>query len=332
MFKFILKIFFPVTLVYTIYFFIVSSDNHTLFHDDFYVTYQHLLSTINERKSHDIVFIGPSTLAGAVMPLLVSESAINLSVSGSTFPENYYTLKRLVDLNLINKCVVFSLNYNRTTDFSDIDPLDNVWPLFFNNFLSISDLRSHLAIFNYIYPDNQYIHTGLFYFRLIANKLKLTNYHMLNFFSFFHGHFNKDHSIEKLKKLTFERKGYTQRSDKNLTFFSPYNFHYMTEFEQNQLLDIYFGKFIKYLKSKNIRSVFIMPPISPYDAKALSYYNRVFFRLQFISSLNDLEKNIIYHPDDFPLYNFIDFNHLSYESAILFSKNSAAEIKQLCGL
>lgn len=71
----------------------------------------------SHEKQYDVVIIGDSMAATSFMPELLSDSTINLSLSGSSPVEGYYTLKEYLDNNKAPKDVFISyMDYHLAHD------------------------------------------------------------------------------------------------------------------------------------------------------------------------------------------------------------------------
>lgn len=277
----------------------------------FYIWSREKTNTLQD-KQYETIILGDSTANAAYVPEILSDTTINLALSGSTPVENYYVLKEWLDNNQVpSACYIsfYDMHFQREDCFWE-------WIMYSHRFSAKQNLEIIKSTVDYGEPS---IITKNYITDFISYELCLPNKYIT---SLMNASFNQryEDNVAAMKSNDLHGGRYTTRG--TLEYNSVDTIEY-SEFYVNPLFDDYYRKLISLCIENDIQVHIIKLPLPDnivFTDRYTADFNKYYENLK--ESFPELTIDWI------PLYdksNFMDENHLNSHGALQFS----CELKKL---
>lgn len=262
---------------------------------------QELLLEKNKDKYTETLILGDSLASFNISANKIEGSALNLSLYGASYIENFFTLKRFLEKYSPPKRIILSNSWNWNHKIED-----EFWVHFVrNDFYSKEELLK-------IFQDREHPYfTYSKYYLYRYDILGISTYQLQNFFYNQKLISSNNHIVQGIFLTTNGSTNY-KFPFPNRAMWQNYHKDYLLTFDANKTNTSYFVKFLELAKRSNIEVHFFEGPI-------MKEYQAAIGKASYIDGYYDLIKNfekdslLTFHRIDqnlFTKHDFFDATHL----------------------
>ncbi len=275
-----------------------------------------------QEKQYDVVILGDSMGATSYMPELLSDSTINLSLSGSSVVEGYYTLEDFLENNNAPTDVFVSyMDYHLAKNDFTLDTCNQVHKFSFKQYAEIYKTMHDVGAdtFEEMSVDD-------YWEKALVSKLYMPSEYIASIFNSI-----KEGGRSKANQATYDNITiHGGRYCKMINDITESDGIAYSEFSVSPLQSAYYVKLVELCKSKDIKLHFVKLPLSNYTyfsdeyiAQVNGYYN--------ILTSSYTNSEFLWYPADYVKEWFWDDYHMNQHGSYRFSMQLKEQFPDLFG-